>query len=70
MTDFDSTPELETDARFARLEGRVQALEGRIDQVLAAERARKQRAVYYRVVLLALMLLGFFALRLRQGSAP
>lgn len=56
--------------RLAKLEGRIKTLESRLDDVLALERARKQRAVYYRLLLLVLLLAGFFVLRLRQGATP
>jgi hypothetical protein len=51
--------------RFAKLEGRVRALEARFEDVIGAERNRKQRALYVRLVLLALLLGGFFLLRMR-----
>jgi hypothetical protein len=81
MTDVDSPTDLETAVAstrgaasealsFAKLEGRIHTLEGQVNQLLVVERGRKQRALYYRLALLALMLLGFYVLRLRQGSTP
>jgi len=51
--------------RFARLEGRMQALEARFEDVMGAERGRRQRALYVRLLILALLLGGFFFLRLK-----
>lgn len=64
------TPGNEENVRWAALEGRVQALEGQLDELLAMERGKKQRAVYYRLILLVLLLMGFFFLRMKQGAAP
>lgn len=56
--------------RLAKLEGRLNAVEARLEELLAVEQSRKQRAVIYRLVLLALLLLGFFFLRMKQGAGP
>jgi hypothetical protein len=65
-----AVPEGASDAvRLAKLEGRLKALEVRLEDLLAIERSRKQRAVYYRLVLLLLLLGAFFLLRMRQGAA-
>ncbi|OQX68378.1 MAG: hypothetical protein B6A08_10805 [Sorangiineae bacterium NIC37A_2] len=55
------TPELE--ARIALLEGRVRNLEDRLEDGRRAELARKQRALMWRIVLLGVLLLGYFYLR-------
>lgn len=53
------------ESRVARLETEVRALSDRIAEIQMGERNRKQRALWIRLVLLALLLGGFFFLRAR-----
>lgn len=53
------------ESRVARLEAEVRALSDRLGEIQMSERNRKQRALWIRLVLLALLLGGFFFLRAR-----
>jgi len=63
--------ELALEARVARLEAQVYAQGERIAEFDEAARARKRWALWIRIVILALALTAFFALRAwGPGSAP
>lgn len=50
-------------SRVVVLEGRVRHLEERLEAVRQAERGRKQNALLWRLLLLAVLLGGYFVLR-------
>lgn len=60
-------PALELVSRLNVLEGRVRNLEDRLEDVRRGEMARKQRALLWRLVLLAALLAGYFVLRAFRG---
>jgi len=70
----DPAPELgpaEIEVRLAQLEAQVLAHAERIAEWDAAHRARQRRALWIRLVVLALALVAFFALRAwGPGRAP
>lgn len=53
----------ELSSRLTVLEGRVRSLEDRLEDVRRDERSRKQRALLWRMLLLAVLLGGYFFLR-------
>lgn len=55
------------ESRIARLEGEVRALADRFDEIQIGERNRKQRALWVRLVLLLVLLGGFFVMQARGG---
>lgn len=53
------------EARVARLEARLRTAEERLENLAQLDRSRKQRALLVRLVLLALLLAGYFIVRAR-----
>lgn len=57
------------EARLGRLEGQVRALQDRVAEMTAGDRTRKQRALLFRLALLAVLLALFFIVQMQRSGA-
>ena len=57
------------EARLGRLESQVRALQDRIAEMTAGDRTRKQRALLFRLALLAVLLALFFIVQMQRSGA-